>query len=188
MSVKRQILSFCKLFSFYKEKTKDFLDEIEGDCFFYHNSCDNSGSQHRIVRICKGCNRKCFAFKFFQFCDSKTQQRYIFQEKVKISIKNFSSLLDSLRNFLKNFDKARECLQIPLPKPKIEVGSTKSKHILFAYSNNAIIQHLNKKIRLLIRFGNNNSSVFPIEKFKLQGNQFILTEFVNLNHRQIHHL
>ena len=37
-------------------------------------------------------------------------------------------------------------------------------------------------------FGNNNSCVFSLKKFELHGNQFILTEIVNLDHRENHHL
>ena len=37
------------------------------------------------------------------------------------------SLGDSLRHFVKTFDKASKCLEIPLLKPKIEIGSTKQK-------------------------------------------------------------
>ena len=36
-------------------------------------------------------------------------------------------LVDSLRHFVKNFDHDSKCIQISLPKPKVEIGSTKSK-------------------------------------------------------------
>ena len=62
------------------------------------------------------------------------------------------------------------------------------KNNLFAHYYNDIIEHPNRQIRLSFRFGNNSSCVFFIKKFKLHGNQFILTEIVNLNHREIHHL
>ena len=38
-------------------------------------------------------------------------------------------MVDGLRNFLKSFDNASKGLQIPIPKFKIEIGSTKSKDI-----------------------------------------------------------
>ena len=97
-------------------------------------------------------------------------------------------MVDSPRNFLKTFDKASKCLQIQLPKPIFEIGSTESKDNLFAHYYNDIIEHANGKIRLLFRFGNNKSFVFSIKMFELHGNQFILTEFVNLIHGEIHHL
>ena len=97
-------------------------------------------------------------------------------------------LVDTLRGFLKSFDQASKCSQIPLAKPKFEIGSTKSKDNLFAHYYNDTSDHPNRQIRLCFRFGNNNSCVFSIKKFELHGNQFILTEIVNLNHCEFHHL
>ena len=164
------------------------MDETDVDSYFYHNIFDISQSQHRIVRVSRGSNKKSFAIKLFQFCDLKTQQRYILQEEVNISKRELTCLVDNLRDFLKTFDQASKCIQIPLPKPKVEIGSTKSKDNLFVHHYNDIIEHTNREIRLSFRFGNNNSCVFSLKKFELHGNQFILTEIVNLNHREIHHL
>ena len=124
----------------------------------------------------------------FQFCELKTQQRYILREEVKKSKRELSSLVDVLRNFLTAFDKASNCLQIPLPKSKVEIGSTKSKDNPFAHYYNDIIEHPNRQFLLSFRFGNNNSCVISVKKFELHGNQFILSEIVNVNHREIHHL
>ena len=188
MSVKKQIPSLCKLYSFYEEIPEEFLDETDVDSYFYHNIFDSSQSQHRIVRVSRGSNKKSFAIKLFQFCDLKTQQRYILQEEVNISKRELTCLVNNLRDFLKIFDQASKCLQIPLPKPKVEIGSTKSKDNLFVHHYNDIIEHLNRQIRLSFRFGNNNSCVFSLKKFELHGNQFFRTEIVNLNHREINHL
>ena len=140
------------------------------------------------MRVSRGSNKKSFAIKFFQFCDLKTQQRYILQEEVDISERELTCLVDSLRDFLKTFDQSRKCTQIPLPKPKVEIGSTKSKDNLFAHYYNDIIEHPKRQIRLSFRFGKNNSCVFSIKESELHGNQFIITEIVNLNHPLIHHL
>ena len=188
MSVIKQIPSLCKLYLFYEEIPEEFLDETDVDSYFYHNIFDISQSQHRIVRVSRGSNKKSFAIKLFQFCDLKTQQRYILQEEVNISKRELTSLVDNLRDFLKTFDQASKCVQIPLPKPKVEIGSTKSKDNLFAHHYNDIIEHPNRQIHLSFRFGNNNSYVFSLKTFELHGNQFILTEIVNLNNSDIHHL
>ena len=90
-------------------------------------------------------------------------------------------LVDSLRDFLIVFDHDSKCIQIPLPKPKVEIGSTKSKDNLFAHYYNDIIERPKRQFPLSFRFGNNNSCVFTIEKFVLHGNQFILTENVTLS-------
>ena len=166
----------------------EFLDETDVDSYFYHNIFDISHSQHRIVRVSRGSNKKSFAIKFFQFCDLKTQQRYILREEVNISKRELTCVVDNLRDFLKTFDKASKCIQIPLPKLKVEIGSTKSKENLFAHYYNDIIEHSNRQIRLSFRFGNNNSSVFSLKKVALHGDQFILTDIVNFNYREIHHL
>ena len=77
MSVKKQIPSLCKLYSIYEEIPEEFLDETDVDNYFYHNIFDISQTQQRIVRVSRGSNKKSFAIKLFQFCDLKTQQRYI---------------------------------------------------------------------------------------------------------------
>ena len=118
----------------------------------------------------------------------KVQQRFILQEEVIISKRELTYLVDNLRDFLKTFDKASKCIQIPLPKPKVEIGSTKSKDNLFAHYYNDLFEHPNRQIRLWFRFENNNSCVFSIKKFELHGNQYIPTKIVKVNHREIHHL
>ena len=138
MSVKNEFPSLCKLFSFYEEIPEVFLDETDVDSYFYHNIFDISQSQHPIVRV-RSSNKKSFAIKLFQFCDIKTQQRCILQEEVKISKRELTCLVDNLRDFPKTFDQASKCTQIPLPKPKVEIGSKKSKDNLSAHHYNDIL-------------------------------------------------
>ena len=107
---------------------------------------------------------------------------------MNFSKREVTCLVDSLRDFLKTFDQDSKCIQTPLPKPKVGIGSTNSKNNLFAYHYNDIIEHPNRQNRLSFRFGNNNFCVFSIKKFELHGNQFIVTEIVKLNHRENHHL
>ena len=180
MSVKKQIPSSCKLYSFYEEIPEEFLDETDVDSHFYHNIFDISQSQHRIVRVSRSSNKKSFALKLFQFCDLKTQQRYFLQEEVNISKRELTCLADNLRDFLKNFDQAGKCIQIPLPKPKVEIGSKKSKNNLFAHHYNDIIENPNRQFRLSFRFENNNSCVFSLKKFELHGNHFFLQKLSTL--------
>ena len=188
MSVIKQIPSLCKLYSFYEEIPEEFLDETDVDSYFYHNILDISQSQHRIVRVSKGSNKKAFAFKVFRFCDSKLQQRFILEEEVSISKKEIESLLDSLGEFLKAFDQANKVTQIPLPKPKHEIGFTKAKDELFTHCYKDIVEHLNRQIRLSFRFEKDKTCIFSIKKFEQYGDQFILTEIVNLGYREIKHL
>ena len=179
---------FVQNFIHFTKKRQAVFDETVVDSYFYHNISDISQSQHRLLRVRKGSNKKLFAIKLFEFCYLKRQQRFILQEKVSFFKTELSSLVDSLSNFLKIFDKATMCIQIPLPKPKIEIGTTKSKDNLFAHNYGDITEHPNIQIRLSFHFGNNNSCVFSIKKFEPHGNQFTLTEIVNLDHREIHYL
>ena len=91
---------------------------------------------------------------------------------MKVSKRKFSSLVESLRDFLRTFDKANKSLQIPLPKHKIEIRSTKSKGNLFDPYYIVITENPKKKIRLSFRYGNKNSCVFPLRRNKIYGFQF----------------
>ena len=185
MSTKKQISSLCKLFSVNEEIFEEFLDETDVESYFHHNILDNSQSQYRIVRVSKGSNKKFFAFKVFQFCESKLQQRFILKEEVSISKKEIGSLLDSLGEFLKVFDQANKVSQNPLPKPKIEVGLTKAKDELFSHCYKDIVEHLNRQIRRSFRFEKNKTCVSSSKKFEHYGDRFILKEVVNLGYREI---
>ena len=180
MSVKKQIPSLCKLYSFHEEKPEEFLDETDVDSYFYHNNFDISQSQHRIVRVSRGSNKKSFAIKLFQFCDLKTQQRYILQEEVNNSKKELTCLVDNLRDFLKTFDQAIKCIQIPLPKPKVEIGSTKSKNNLFTHHYNDIFEHPNRQIRLSFRIGNKNSCVLSLKSLNYRAINLFLRKLSTL--------
>ena len=188
MSTKKQISSLCKLYSVYEEIPEEILDEPDVDSYFYHNILDISQSHHQIVRLSKGSNKKSFAFKTYHFCNSKLQQRFILKEELSISKKEIESLLDSLGEFLKAFDQANKVSQIPLPKPKFEIGFLKAKDELFSHCYKDIVEHLNRQIRLLFRFQKTKTCVYSIKKFEQYGDQFILTEVVNLSNREIKHL
>ena len=188
MYTKKQISSLCKLYSVYEEKPEELLDETDVDIFFHHNISDISQSHNRIFRVSKESNKKSFAFKEFQFCDSKLQQRFILQEGVFVSKREIESPLDSLGEFLKAFDQANKVSQIPLPKPQFEIGFTKAKDELFIHCYKDIAEHLNRQFRMSFRFEKNKTCVFSIKKFEQYGDQFFLTEVVNLGYCEINHL
>ena len=176
MSTKKQISSFCQPYSVNEDIPENILDETDVDSYFYYNILDISQSQHRIVRVSKRSNKKSFAFKVFHLCDSKLRQRIILKEEVSISKKEIESLLDSLGEFLKAYDQANKVSQIPLPKPKFEIGFTKAKRELFSHCYKDIAEHLNRQIRSSFRFENNKTCVFSIKKFEQYGDQLILTK------------
>ena len=96
MSTKKRQTSLCKLYSVYEERPEEFLDKTDVDSYFYHNILDISQSHNRILRVSKGSKKKSSAFKVFQFCDSKLQQRFILKEEVSLSKNEIESLLNSL--------------------------------------------------------------------------------------------
>ena len=188
MSTKEQISSLCKLFSVYEEMPEEFLDKTDVDSYFYPNILDISQSHHRIVCVSKRSNKKSFAFKVFEKCDSKLQQRFLLQEEVSTSKKESESLLDRLGKFFKTFDQANKLSQIPLPKPKFEIGFLKAKDELFSHCYNDIAEHLNRQVRISFRFEKNKTCVLSIRKFEHYSDKFIITEVVNLGYREIKHL
>ena len=102
------------------------------------------------------------------------------QEEVNISKTELTCLVDSLCDFLKTFDEASSCIEISLPNPKVEIGSTKSEDNLFAQKYNDIIEHPNRQHRLSFRFANNSSCVFSIKKFELQAINIFLQKLSTL--------
>ena len=105
MSVKKQILSLSKLYTIYEEVPESFWDETDVDSYFYHNILDIALIDNQIVRVGKGSNNEIFAFKLIQFCNLKNQQRFFHEQEVSVSLKELAALLDTLRQFLKQYDK-----------------------------------------------------------------------------------
>ena len=177
----------CKLYSLYEE-IPEVLDETDVDSYFYHNILDISQSHHRIVRNSKGSN-KVFCIQSPSFLRFKVTAAIYSQGRSQhFQKKEIESQLDSLGEFLKAFDQANKVSQIPLPKPKLEIGFTKTKNELFSHCYKEIVEQLNRQIRLSFRFEKKTRVVFSIKKFEQYGDQFILTEVVNLSYREIKHL
>ena len=107
---------------------------------------------------------------------------------MNICKRKLGPLVDSLGNFLKAFDQTSKVIQIPLPTPKAEFGSTISKNYLFTQYPKGSIEPSITQLPLSFRLRNNKTCVFSIKKFDKHGKNFILTENVNLCHREIQHL
>ena len=138
MSVKKQIPSLRKLYSFYETIQEEFSEKT--DVYSYvHYIFDISQSQHRIAYDRKGStNKKCCeqVAPILRFEDTAALYS---PEEVNISTRELRSLVDSLLDFLKTFDKANKGFEIPLPKLQLKIGSTKSKDNLFAHCYEDII-------------------------------------------------
>ena len=146
MSTKKHISSLCKVYSVYEEIPEEFLAQTDVDGYFYHNILlDISQSHHRRVRNSKVSNKTSCAFKAYHFCRSELQQPFLLKEEVSIYKKEIDSPLNSLGEFFKAFDQASKVSQIPLPKPKFEIGCTKAINELFSHCYKDSAEHLNRK-------------------------------------------
>ena len=142
-----------------------------------------------LFELAKVPTKKIFAFKLFQFCNLKNQQRFILEEEVSVSLKELAAILNNLRQFLKQYDKTVKFPALyPLPKPKQEIGFTLFKKELFAHYFQDIKEHCNRKIRLSFRFERNKECCFSIKKFEIVGEQNFLTEIINLRHCEVYSL
>ena len=164
------------------------MDETGVDSYYYHKILDISHYHHPIVQVSKESNKKSFAFKVFHFCDSKVRQRFILKEEVSNSKEELEPLLDCLGEFFKAFYQANKVFQTALPNSKFEFGFTKAKDELFSHCYKDLVERLNRQIRLSFRFEKNKACVFSIQNFEQHGDQFILTEVVNMGYREIKHL
>ena len=165
------------------------MDETDIDTYFYHDIFDIALKDNRIVPVCKGSNKKNFAFKLFQFRNLKNQQRFIPEEDKSVSFKKLASILNTLHQVLKQFDKVVKFpAQKHLPKPKQEVGFTLFKDELFAHFSKDNKEHCNRQIRLSFRFEPNKQCCFSFKKFQIVGEQNVLTEIINPRHCEVYSL
>ena len=177
------------MYTIYEEVLESFLDEVDVDSFFNHNNSDIALIDNRIVQASKGSNKKIFAFKLFQFCNLKNQQRFILEEEVSVSLKELAANLNTLRQFLKQFDRTVKFPALyPLPKPKQEIGFTLFKDELSAHYFQDIKEHCNRQIRISSRFERNKQCCFSIKMFEIVGEQNVLTEIINLRHCEVYSL
>ena len=172
----------------YEEAPESFLDETDVNTYFCHNIFDFALIDNRIIRVRKGSNKKIFAFKLFQFCNLKNQQRFILEEEVSVSLKVLAAILNTRRQFLKPYDKAVKFPLYPLPKPRREIDFTSFKDELFAQKFQDNKEHCNRQIRISFRFERNKECCFSIKKFQIVGKQNVLTENINLRHGEVYSL
>ena len=126
MSVKKRIPSLSTLHTIYEEVPESVLDLTDDGGFFHQNILDIALIDNRIVPVSKGPHKKIFAFKLFHFCNLKNQLRFIPKEEVSVSLEKLVALLNTLRQFLKQYKKAVKSPALhPLPKPNEEIFKNK---------------------------------------------------------------
>ena len=166
MCVKKQIPSLRKLYTIYEEVPEKFGTKPTLIVIFTITSWTLPWSVSELFELAKGPTKKNFAFKLFQFWKLKNQQRFNIEDKVSISLKEFAAILNTLRQFLKQYDKTVKFAALhPLPKPKPEIGFTLFKDELFAQYFQDIKEHYNRQIRLCFRFESNKECCFSFKKF-----------------------
>ena len=142
MSVKKQILNSSKLYKVYEEIPESVLDETDFGSYFYYNILDIALIDNRITRVSNRSNKKIFAFKLFQFCNLKNEQRFILEEEVSVSLKELGAILNTPRQFVKQYDKS---VKFPalyhLSKPKQEISFTLFRDELFVHYFQDIREH-----------------------------------------------
>ena len=88
----------------------------------------------------------------------KNQQRFILQEEVSVSLKKLAAISNTLRQFLKQYDKAVNFSALhTLPKTKRDICFTLFKDELFAHYFQEIKEHCSRQIRLSILFERNKA-------------------------------
>ena len=168
MSVRKQIPSLSKLYKNYEEVPERFLDETDVDSHFYHNVWDIALIDNQIFRVSKGSNTKIFAFKPFQFFNFKNQQRFILEEEVSVSLKNFAAILIIVRQFLEQYDKTVKFRGLhPLPKPKQELGFTSLKTNSLQFTSKTLKNITTDRYVFLFVLRVTRSVVSPTKSFKL---------------------
>ena len=119
----------------------------------------------------------------------KNQQRFSLKEEMSVSFKKLAAILNTLRQFLKKYDKTVNFPALyPLTKPKEEIGFTLFKDELFAHYFQDLKEHWNRQIHLSFRFERKNECCFSIKKFQIVGEQNVLKEVINRRHCEVHSL
>ena len=186
MSVKSQISTLARIYTTYEDLPDSFQDESDIDSYFYHNILDVVKKEKRLIRLSNGCNKKQFAFKSFIFCDLPNQQRFLLEEEISLTKRELGSIFDQLRDLLLEFDKiSRNCQIHPLPKPKKEIGFTLAQDELFSHHYQDIQEQTKTILRICFRI-ERHECCFQIKKFQKVGQNYHLTQYINLYHEEIY--
>ena len=174
--MEKQFPSLCNLYSFYEEILEKFLEETDLDGNFYHTIFDKSQSQHRKIRVSKSSKKSLLQSSCSNFA-IKRHSSVISSKKKLLYPKNLSSLVDGLHKLLRTFHETSKCLQIPLPKLKNGIASTKSEDNLLLVT---IMISLNIQ---LDKFGyrsdleTTNLVFFPSKKFLQKMSNLTIAKF-----------
>ena len=125
MSVKKQILSLCKLFSFYDEIPEDFPEKTGVEKYFYHKIFAFSHSQHRKAWVRKGSNKRFCKYIVQNLPFEKNSSNKSSETKWIFPKENSVLWLRSFRDFLKTFDQTSKSVQFYIPNSKSKLDLQK---------------------------------------------------------------
>ena len=192
MSVKKQIPSLCKLYSFYEEMPEEFSDETEVNSYFYHNIFYISESQHRIVRVSKGSNIKSFAIKLSKFVICRrnsfiSSERWIFPKKDSVLLSAACAIFSKF--LLKRASVYR--FHKPNPKLGLNLQSQSTLSLLIAIKISLNIQ-INKfvyrsdfKTRILASFHKKSLTYMVINSHLQKSSALSITNFTTYSRTDI---
>ena len=107
---------------------------------------------------------------------------------VNISKRELTCLIDSLRDFAEPLITLASVYRYPYRRPKLRLDLQSQKTIFLPITKTMSLNTQIDKIVYHSDLETTISCVFSLKKFELHCNQFIPTEIINLNHREIHHL
>ena len=181
MSVIKLIPGLCKLFSFYEEVLEEVFDENDLDSYFSHNISNIFSVPSSNSRRQQKLKQKVFRKPVIPMCYlKKTEQRYILQEQVKLSNKELSFQVDRLPVFVEFFDKASNCLQTLLPKPKSDHGLQNQKVFSLICTLNTSLNIQTDQLGHRSDLAKTILACFRSKEHGLHGNQFILKKMSTL--------
>ena len=166
MSIKKPLSSLSKLYTIYEEPSENFLDKTDLDSCFYSDISDMVVIDNRNVRASRGSNKKISAFKLFQFCNLQNQQCFILEEEVSVSLHEPAVILNTLRQFWKQYDRFVKFPLYLLAKVKQAIGYTFFKDELFAHCFQDIKEHWNRQT-LFFDLSVTRSANSPSESLKM---------------------
>ena len=116
----------------------------------------------------------------------KNQQKFILEEEASVSIKELEAIFNTLRQFMKQYDKTVKFPALNLlPKPKQD---TLFKDELFAHFFQDNKGHCNNQVRFSFRPERNRVCCFSIKEFQIVGKHSVLERIINLQHCEVHSL
>ena len=189
MCVKKQFPSLSKFYTNYEEVSELFFRRNRRWYLFFHNISDIALIGNRIVRVSKSSKKKFFAFKLFQFCNLKNQQkihswrggvsfikrtRSYFEQSTPVFEKN-TIIVWSFQLYTLYPNQSKRLILLSLKTNSLHINSKTLKNI-------ALDRYV------FFCFERNKERCFSIKKFRNDCEQNVLTNIINLRYCEVQSL